>query len=128
MPGEVWFRPDPGAADQRVELIYTGAEVLMPRGRKIPAGTPVPFSFERFVPPVKWSTRWYQFSEPSDPLTAPDAFRKALEGPPVLTEARAHLDYISGRSLREKLPGDRIALVAEGRVTLPPGAAATSKT
>ena len=34
-----------------------------------------------------------------------------------------HLDLIGGRALRPSLPADRVAMVAEGRVTLPPGPA-----
>ena len=123
VPGELTFTPAAGAAHHRVELVYTGAEVVTPRGKRIPAGTPYTFSFERFEPPVAWTARWYIWTDASSPLTAPDAFQKLLGGAPALTETLHHLDVISGRTLRQNLPSDRLALVAEGRVVLPPGAA-----
>jgi hypothetical protein len=70
-------------------------------------------------PPADWTARWYIWPESADPLTAPDAFRKVLSGAPVLTEKPRRLDYIGGRTLRESLPRDRVALVAEGTVWLP---------
>lgn len=56
-------------------------------------------------------------------MAAPDAFRKILEGAPALTERVRRLDYINGRALADGLPADGVALVAEGRVVLPPGPA-----
>lgn len=123
VPGEVTFTPAPGAAETRIELTYTGAEVVTPRGRRVPAGQPYVFSYERFDPPVAWDTRWYAWTESSDPLTQADAFRAVLARAPVLAETMRHLDLIGGRALRPSLPADRVAMVAEGRVTLPPGPA-----
>ena len=119
VPGEVTFTPETGAAHWRVDLEYTGGGVVTPRGRRVAAGTPFIFSFERFDPKVDWSARWYAWSEAADPIAAPAAFRQVLSGTPVLTERVGRLDYINGRALREALPADRVALVAEGRVTLP---------
>lgn len=121
VPGEVTVTRTANAAELRVDLTYTGAEVLTPSGRRIPAGEPSTFSYARFTPPIAWNARFYIWPEAADPLTAPEAFRQVLAGAPALTETTGALDYISGRALRQGLPGDRVALVAEGRVTLPPG-------
>ena len=123
VPGDVTLTPASDAADVRVDLTYTGAEVITPRGARIPAGQPHVFSFIRIDPPVQWTARWYAWTEASDPIAAPDAFRKVLDGAPALTEQPRHLDFISGRALRPGLPADRVAMVAEGRVTLPAGPA-----
>ena len=123
VPGEVTFTPSRGAAEIRIDLSYTGGEVVTPRGRRVPAGTPTVFTYERFDPPVSWTARWYAWSEKSNPLTAPDAFRAVLAGTPAHTETLRHLDFIGGRALRPSLPADRVAMIAEGRVTLPPGPA-----
>ena len=121
VPGELTVTPSPAAAEVRVDLTYTGAEIVTPRGRRVPAGEPYLFSYSRFDPPVSWTARWYAWTEKSDPLTAPEAFRAALGGAPAVTESLRHLDFIGGRALRPSLPADRVAMVAEGRVTLPPG-------
>ncbi len=52
--------------------------------------------------------------EGADPESDPD-------GAPVLTERARRLDYINGRALRDGLPADGVALVAEARLVLPPG-------
>ena len=123
VPGEVTFTPRPGAAEWRVDLAYTGAEVVTPRGRRLAAGAPSVFSFARFDPVIAWTARWYAWPEAADPVTAPAAFRQVLDGTPAVAERVARLDFINGRALREGLPPDRVALVAEGRVTLPAGPA-----
>ncbi len=121
VPGDVTVTPAAGAADLIVDLIYTGGDVVTPRGRRVPAGAQHVFSYARFAPPVQWDARFYIWAEAADPLTAPDAFRAVLAGAPALRERTARLDYMSGRALREGLPRDRVALAAEARVTLPAG-------
>jgi parallel beta-helix repeat protein len=121
VPGEVTFTPAAGAAESVVALTYTGGEVVTPRGRRIAAGEPVPFSYVRFDPAIDWTARWYAWTDAADPVSAPDAFRQVLAGEPALVERVARLDFINGRALRPGLPQDGVALVAEGRVTLPPG-------
>ena len=123
VPGEVTFTPAVGAAETIIELSYMGGEIVTPRGRRVAAGERYVFSFARFDPPIDWATRWYAWTEASDPIAAPGAFRKVLDGPPVVAERARRLDYINGRALRDGLPADGAALVAEGRVVLPPGPA-----
>lgn len=125
VPGEVTFTPAPGAAEMRVDLEYTGEAVVTPRGRRIEARTPHLFSYARFDPPVEWTTRWFALPEGLDPATDAAGFRRAIGGTPLVSERARHLDYVNGRALRSGLPDDRVALVAEGTVTLPPGPAAT---
>jgi hypothetical protein len=119
VPGEITVTPDRNAGELRVDLVYTGLEVLTPRGRTVPAGQPYTFSYYRLDPQADWTVRWYVWPESANPLTAPEAFRKVLSGAPVLSENPRRLDYIGGRTLRESLPRDRVALVAEGTVRLP---------
>ena len=123
VPGDVTFTPAAGAAGWRVDLEYTGGDVITPRGRRIAAGQPSTFSFARFDPAMEWTARWYAWPESADPIAASAAFRQVLDGAPVVAERVRRLDFINGRALREGLPADRVALVAEGRVTLPAGAA-----
>lgn len=125
VPGEIAVTRAPDAAELVLDLIYTGGEVLTPRGRRIPAGAPSTFSYSRFDPQIDWTVRFFTWPENADPLTAPEAFRKVIDGAPLLVDRPRRLDYMSGRALKEGLPRDRVALVAEGRVTLPPGPAGT---
>jgi hypothetical protein len=69
------------------------------------------------------ATRPFTITPIDGGVTAPDAFRKVLDGAPLLVDRPRRLDYMSGRALKEGLPRDRVALIAEGRVTLPPGPA-----
>jgi len=121
VPGEVTFTPAAGAAEQRVDLVYTGGEVTSPRGRRVAAGEPFTFSFHRFEPPVDWTVRWYAWPENADPLVDDAAFRRVLSGAPLLEERARRLDHLGGRVFRQGVPADRVAMVAEGSVTLPPG-------
>jgi hypothetical protein len=121
VPGEVTFTPAPGAAEMRVDLAYAGGEIVTPRGRRIPAGEPYTFSFHRFDPPIDWTVRWYAWPESADPLEDDAAFRKVLAGPPLLVERSTRLGHIGGRVFNPGVPADRVAMVAEGAVTLPPG-------
>ncbi|MDQ3171295.1 MAG: right-handed parallel beta-helix repeat-containing protein [Acidobacteriota bacterium] len=121
VPGDVTFTPQAGAAEWRVDLEYTGAAIVTPRGRRIAAGQPSTFSFARFDPAIEWHARWYAWPESADPIAAPAAFRQVLDGAPLVEERVRRLDFINGRALREGLPADRVALVAEGRLTLPSG-------
>lgn len=118
VPGEVTFIPASDAAELRVDLEYTGATIVTPRGTHVAAGTPYVFSYALFDPPVEWDARWFELPEDVDPTDA-DAFTRVVDGEPVLTERVRHLDYVNGRALRPGLRDDRVALVAEGTVALP---------
>jgi hypothetical protein len=123
MPGEIVVTPgaglQTGPVDFEIDMEYTGGEIVSPRGRRVKSGDPYRFGYRRFFAPVAWTAKFYTFDEASHPLGAPDAFRRILAGDPVKTLQADRLDYISGRSLVEGLPRDRVALVADGEVTLP---------
>lgn len=108
-------------SDLRLEFDYIGAEVVDPRGRRTPAGKPHRFVFEQFEPAIAWNTRWWTFDEKADPLKAPEAFAARLKERPTKTEVVPRFDLISGGVMVPDLPRDRIALRAEGTVTLPSG-------
>jgi len=103
-------------------LTYTGTAVTGPRGERIAAGTPYPFGYSRFFVPAEWRIRYYAFDEASRPDTAPDAFARILTGTPIRPDRRDRLDYMSGGALAEGLPRDRVAIVADAEIDLPPGA------
>jgi nitrous oxidase accessory protein NosD len=120
--GEMVVTPSPtagGPIDFEIELEYRGADVVSPRGARVKAGDPYRFGYRRFFAPVAWTVRFFTFDEAVHPLSAPDAFRKVLDGEPAKTLQVDRLDYMSGRSILEGLPRDRVAIVAEGEVTLP---------
>ena len=107
--------------DYDVELTYTGAAVISPRGRTVAAGTPYAFGYKRFFVPGDWTIRYFTFDESVRPDKDADAFVRVLAGAPVKTDRRDKLDYMSGGALAEGLPRDRVAIVAEADIEIPPG-------
>lgn len=107
--------------DFKVTLEYRGGAVTSPRGAVTPAGLPYAFSYSRFFAPIAWRTRFFSYDPATDLAKEPAAFAKLLDGTPLKTVTSTRLDYVTGRSLEEGLPRDRVALVAEGTTTLPPG-------
>ena len=107
--------------DFDITLEYRGAAVVGPRGDRIAAGAPYAFGYSRFFVPLDWRVRYYTFDEASRPDKAPEAFARVVAAPPVKSETRDRLDYMSGGAIVEGLPRDRVAVVAEADVDLPPG-------
>lgn len=121
VPGGLTVRPSGPGTDLVVALTYVGASVVTPRGVRYEAGEPVPFSYTQFDPAIDWTVRYWAFDASSDPVRDPKAFAAALAATPVLTEKVSHLDIETSGRIRPSLPHDRVALRAEGRVTLPSG-------
>jgi hypothetical protein len=122
VPGLVTVTPSGGnAIDFDVKLAYTGGAVIGPRGDTGPAGVPYIFGYSRFFVPVDWTVRYFTFDEAARPDSNGDAFARLLAAAPVRTERRDRLDYESGGAIAEGLPRDRVAVLAEGEVDLPPG-------
>lgn len=118
---EIVVTPAAGNTDLRLEFEYIGEEVIDPRGRRTPAGQPHRFVYELFEPAIAWKTQWWTWAETADPLKAPDAFAARLRETPTLSATVPRFDLISGRTMVEGLPNDRLALRAEGEVRLPRG-------
>jgi Right handed beta helix region len=122
VPGVLTVTPSTGTAvDFDVRLTYRGAAVTGPRGEIAAAGAPYTFGYSRYVVPADWQVRYFTFDEASRPDKNPDAFAKVLAGPPLKAERRDRLDYMSGGAIAEGVPRDRVAVVAESVVDLPPG-------
>jgi hypothetical protein len=107
--------------DFDVKLTYVGAAVTGPRGETTAAGAPYTFGYSRLFVPIDWQIRYYTFDEASQPDKEADAFARVLSGPPVTSDRRDKLDYMSGGAIADGLPKDRVAVVAEGEIDLPPG-------
>jgi nitrous oxidase accessory protein NosD len=122
VPGILTVTPSAGAAvDFDVQLTYRGAAVTGPRGERAAAGAPYAFGYSRFAVAAEWQVRYFTFDEASRPDKNPDAFAKILAGAPVKAERRDRLDYMSGGAIAEGVPRDRVAIVAEAVIDLPPG-------
>ncbi len=120
---EIVVTVDRGNTDLRLEFEYQGGDVVDPRGRRTPAGQPHRFIYELFEPAIAWNTRWWTWEDAADPLKAPAAFAARLAEAPTMTQTVPRFDLISGRTMVEGLPNDRLAMRAEGTVTLPAGGA-----
>jgi hypothetical protein len=79
------------------------------------------FIYEQFEPAIAWNTSWWTFDEKADPLKTPDAFAARLKQAPTKTEVVPRFNLISGGRMMPDLPADRIAMKAEGTVTLSSG-------
>jgi nitrous oxidase accessory protein NosD len=118
---EIVVTVDRGNTDLRLEFEYMGGEVVDPRGRRTPAGQPHRFVYELFEPAMEWQARWWTWDEAADPMKTPAVFAARLAQPPTLRQTVSRFDLISGRTMVEGLPNDRIALQADGTVNLPAG-------
>ena len=122
VPGTIVVTPTPGRlVDYDLKLNYRGAAVVSPRGDAVPAGSPSTFGYGRFFVPADWQVRYYTFDEGSRPDKNPEGFARVRAGAPVKSDRRDKLDYMSGGPIAEGLPRDRVALVAEAEIDLPPG-------
>ena len=122
VPGAITVTPaGTKPIDVKLQLTYTGAAVVGPRGETAAAGAPYTFGYSRFFVPIDWQIRYYTFDEASRPDKNADGFARILSGAPLKTDRRDALDYMSGGAIADGLPKDRVALVAEGEVDLPPG-------
>jgi nitrous oxidase accessory protein NosD len=122
VPGVITVTPAPGKLiDYDVRLTYRGAAVVGPRGDAVKAGEPYTFGYSRFFVPADWQVRFYAFEEAAQPDRNPEAFARVLAGAPIKTDRRDRLDFMSGRAIAEGVPADRVAVVAEAEIDLPPG-------
>jgi hypothetical protein len=121
VPGVLTVTPAPGAmVDIDVRLVYRGARTISPRGEVTPAGEPYVFGYTRYFVPADWAIRYFTFDDQTKPDNAA-AFATLIAGTPVKTERRDRLDFLSGRAIAGGVPDDRVAIVAEATVDLPPG-------
>jgi len=80
-----------------------------------------PGSVDEVIAIVEWCRRTRTPVVPQGGNTGLVGGSVPLDGEVVMSLRR--LDHIGGRAFRPGLPADRVALVADGRVTLPPGPA-----
>jgi parallel beta-helix repeat protein len=122
VPGGIAVTPKPGApVDIDVQLTYRGAAIVGPRGETAAAGAPYTFGYAKYFVPADWQIRYFTFDEASQPDKNPDGFSRILAAPPVETDRRDRLDYMSGGAIVDGLPRDRVAVVAEAVIDLPTG-------
>jgi hypothetical protein len=113
-------KPD-SLGDWELTLEYTGASTISPRGVELRAGAPYRFSYDRFEPPINWTTKFFKWTDStSDPRKNPDAMNSLARTPPILTAQLPRLDYEGYRAIPE-LPRENFALEATGSVDLAPG-------
>jgi nitrous oxidase accessory protein NosD len=118
----VTLTPDAGpVVDYKAVMLYRGPAIVSPRGVKTAADEPSTFSWSRFFVPIGWDIKLFEYTDATDPTKQPDAFQKLLAGHPLKAITHDRLDYVTGRSIEEGTPRDKVALVAEGTADLPPG-------
>ncbi len=120
VPGDLTLMPSEPAVDFSVELEYVGAGIVTPRGEAFPAGRPYRFSYAIFEPAIDWTVSFWTFDAATDPLAQPAAFAARLKTPPARTVALTRLAYANARAFGDGYT-THIGVLANGRVTLPPG-------
>lgn len=115
---EITVTPTGAGTDLDLTLEYTGGEVVSPRGRRASAGMPYTFTYRLFEPAANWTLKAWTFDEASDPIAKPDAFAARLKTAPTKTLKPARIDLQSGGVFIDGLPRDRVALEADGDVSL----------
>jgi nitrous oxidase accessory protein NosD len=120
VPGEIVVTPRGPGADLRIALTYTGDRVITPRGAVIPAGRPYRFEYALFDPAIDWIVRFWKFDPSIDLAAEPDAFAAITGRQPTRLERPERLAYASARAFGAEW-SERIAVMAEGTVSLPRG-------
>jgi hypothetical protein len=121
VPGEISITPAAGpVVDLDVRLTYRGAAIVTPRGERVPEGSPYTFGYARYFVPIDWQVRYFSFENDSVVSDA-EGFARLMTANPIKSETRDKLDFMSGRAIAEGVPADRVAVVAEGTLTLPQG-------
>lgn len=110
-----------GGADWDIGLEYRGGATVSPRGTRRAAGTPYHFLYARFEPLIDWTTRFFAWTDSTDPRSRTAAFAALLRGAPLLTRQAPRLDMEWYRPLIAGVPQERFAMEATGHVTLQPG-------
>lgn len=122
VPGTITVHTAAGAGvDFDVRLTYEGDMVVGPRGDRTPAGSPYAFGYSRYAVPADWQVRYFTFDEASRPDRNAEAFARVVAATPLKIERLPGIDFMSGGALSEGLPRDRVAIVAEAVLDLPPG-------
>ena len=107
--------------DWQLDLEYRGEATVSPRGERRAANTPYVFSYRHFEPAANWTTRFFTWSDSTDPRTHANAFTRLLETSPLMTQQAPRLDYMWYSPTIKGLPQAKFAVVAIGRVALSPG-------
>lgn len=99
--------------DWSVTLEYRGAATVSPRGVRRAAGQPYRFSYERFEPPMQWSTQFFTWTDSTNRFAQP-----------IDSSSLSRLDFMWYRPPPAfgRLPQEHWSLRAAGTVDLGPGA------
>lgn len=79
--------------DIRIELEYTGEEIISPFGVIVKAGRPFAFHYSKFFQPVKWETDWFSYDSLSDLINRPEAMYQLNKKPALKHEISDRIDY-----------------------------------
>jgi len=114
--------PLPGQEGEwSVTLEYRGTRTVSTRGDTAAAGSPVPFSYQRFEPIPSWSMRVISWDSLSDPRTDDSAFHQRLDAVVGSSKSPRALDWVWYRPAVAGIPQDHWAVRAEADVGLPGG-------
>ena len=116
----IWLDPT-AAVDVRIDAEYHGAATTDRFGTPKPAGDAVGFSYRYFFAPIRWTVRFYEWDDETDPRTQISAFEQLVSGDPIAVDSTNSLAYQWYRSPIAGVRADRFATVSTGTVRLSPG-------
>jgi hypothetical protein len=126
VPGTLDVVAPATAGSMNVQLEYMGKATTDYRGIVTAGGRPVKFGYRKFVAPFAWKVsffKWTEQQDPSNPISPPveSHIQQVLAGTPIKTITTDRLDFASGGSFVEGVPGDKFATVADGTFEVPAG-------
>lgn len=107
--------------DWQLVLEYRGEATVSPRGVRAAAGEPVRFSYARFEPAVRWTTRIFEWTDSAPPGPDAKALISLLRSTPRATLRLPRLDLEGYGELIKKVTPERFLLEASGTMELLPG-------
>ncbi len=107
--------------DVEIEMQFVGEGVTDQFGQYVEAGVPFGFGYRYSFVPVNWTVGFFEYSEQQEPRSNYDAFRKLIEGPPLVREEVEQLAYQAFRSPAPGVRADHFATVAEADIDVPAG-------
>ena len=109
--------------DIKIEVEYTGEEIITPFGDINPKSKPFIFSFKKFFQPIEWTVNWFSLdTSVHNPIKTGQLFAPNIRLRPVKTEKTQKLDYAWWGGIKtEEGQLKQFITTAEGNAEIPKG-------
>jgi parallel beta-helix repeat protein len=123
LPAKITARKKEAAGtDIRIELEYTGTELISPFGIRTAAGRPYLFSFKKFFQPIDWTIDFFAMDTASyNPIGTGDLFAPNVKVAAVKHDTSAELNYAWWGGLKADQVYKQFITTATGKANIPAG-------